>query len=73
MVATGSKNIQESRSFLGLLNYYTKFIPKLLHPLNDLLRKDHKWQWTKQCSEDFSGAKTSAHLAIQLAGYSYEI
>ena len=37
------KNIQKLRSFLGLLNYYAKFIPSLaslLHPLNDLLRKD---------------------------------
>lgn len=35
------KNVQELRSFLGLLNYYGKFIPNLatiLHPLNSLLR-----------------------------------
>ena len=47
------KNIQELKSFLGLLNYYAKFIPNLallLHPLNKLLKKDQKWQWTNQCS-----------------------
>ena len=35
-------NIQELRSFLGLLNYYGKFLPNLattLHPLNNLLYK----------------------------------
>ncbi len=36
------RNIQELRLFLGLLNYYGKFIPNLasiLHPLNRLLCK----------------------------------
>ena len=40
------KNIQELRSFLGLLNYYAKFIPNLaslLYPLHELLRKDCRW------------------------------
>ena len=35
------KNVNELRSFLGLINYYGKFIPHLatiLHPLNDLLK-----------------------------------
>ena len=33
-------NVQELRSFLGLINYYGKFIPNLstlLHPLNALV------------------------------------
>ena len=37
------RNVQELRSFLGLLNYYGRFIPNLasiLHPLNALLRRD---------------------------------
>ena len=39
------KNVTELRSFLGLLNYYGRFIPNLttmIHPLNELLRKDVK-------------------------------
>ena len=39
------KNITELRSFLGLLNYYGKFLPNLstlLHPLNNLLHHDCK-------------------------------
>ena len=61
-------NIQELRSFLGLLNYYGKFIPNLstiLHPLNALLRADQKWIWNKECTEAFRLAKrhlTSAQL-----------
>lgn len=51
----------EVRSLLGMVNYYGKFIPKastLLHPLNALLRKDHDFKWTKQCSEAFQKIKT---------------
>ena len=39
-------NVQELRSFLGLLNYYGKFIRNLssiLHPLNRLLQVQQKW------------------------------
>ena len=53
-------NIQQLRSFLGLLNYYGKFIPKLaslLHPLNELLRQDTPWVWDEQCAQAFSEAK----------------
>ena len=66
------KNIQELRSFLGLLNYYAKFIPSLaslLHPLNDLLRKDYKWQWTKQCSKIYVEAKKKLTSVPVLAHY----
>ena len=48
------KNVQELRSILGLINYYGKFIPyaaTILHPLNNLLRKDAKWKWSKSCRE----------------------
>ena len=40
-------NVQQLRSFLGLVNYYGKFIPNtstLLHPLNSLLQADKKWE-----------------------------
>ncbi|MCG8525360.1 MAG: hypothetical protein MI748_03190 [Opitutales bacterium] len=40
--------ITELRSFLGMINYYHKFIPRmamLVGPLNELLRKDVEWCW----------------------------
>jgi hypothetical protein len=53
------KNVQELRSFLGLLNYYGRFIvSSLIHPLNELLCRDTPWKWTKECSHAFKAAKT---------------
>ena len=42
-------NTTELRSFLGLLNYYGKFIPNLatmIHPLNTLLRQGARRKWS---------------------------
>ena len=60
ILAPTPKSVQELRSFLGLLNYYGKFIPNLatlIHPLNKLLCKDQIWQWSKACDESFKLAK----------------
>ena len=40
------KNQQQLRAFLGLVNYYGKFLPSLsttTHPLNQLLQHNSKW------------------------------
>ena len=64
------RNLQELRSFLGLLNYYGKFIPNLaslLHPLNSLLQHDQPWRWTPDCEEAFQQAKqalTSSNVLV---------
>ena len=58
------KNVNELRSFLGLVNYYGKFIPCLstiLHPLNNLLKTGTKWEWSKECSQAFKQAKQNSH------------
>ncbi len=55
------KNITELRAFLGLLNYYGKFIPNLsstLHPLYQLLTHGTKWSWTPKRMKAFTLAKT---------------
>ena len=47
-----------------------KFIPNLaslLHPLHELLKKDHKWEWTKKCSEVFAETKEKMSSAPVLA------
>ena len=64
------KNTQQLRSFLGLLNYYRKFLPNLatiVQPLNDLLQKNRKWLWTAQCTQAVKTAKqllTTSNLLI---------
>ena len=66
------RNVQELRSFLGLLNYYGKFLPNLattLHPLNNLLQKGKQWKWTADCKEAFEKAKTEIVSSSVLAHY----
>ena len=65
-------NVTELRSFLGMINYYGKFIPNLsslCHPLNNLLRAGQKWRWTKQCAKAFDQAKEKLSKAEVLAHY----
>lgn len=43
-------NVTELKAYLGLLNYYNKFLPNLstvLAPVHKLLQIDTKWQWGK--------------------------
>ena len=52
--------VTELRSFLGLANYYRKFIKgysKMVSPLIDLLKKDNQWDWSMQCQMAFEGLK----------------
>ena len=66
------RNIQELRSFLGLLNYYGKFIPNLstlIHPLNSLLQKSKKWIWTSDCKQAFEQAKEALSSSRVLIHY----
>ena len=49
--APGPKNLTELQSYLGLLNYYGKFIPNLssnLQVLYKLLHKNTKFNWTQE-------------------------
>ena len=70
--APAPTNLQELRSFLGLLNYYGKFIPNLstlIHPLNQLLQADRKWSWTEECAKAFECAKTQLTSSNLLTHY----
>ena len=53
-------DVSQLRSFLGLLNYYSKFLPNLssiLAPLYQLLQKQKKWSWGKEQEDAFRKAK----------------
>ena len=43
---------QQLRSFLGLVNYYGKFIPGL-STTTQLLRHKVRWEWSKDCQKAF--------------------
>lgn len=48
------------RSFLGMLNYYSQFVKEmrsLRAPLDKLLCKDVKFEWTNECRNSFNRAK----------------
>ena len=51
--APAPKNVSELQSFVGMVNYYGKFIPNLvgkLHPLYSLLKNGTKWNWSVECA-----------------------
>ena len=53
-------NVKQVRSALGMMGYYRKFIlgyAKIAQPLNDLLKKETKFEWTEQCEKAFNELK----------------
>ena len=66
------RNVSELRSFLGQINYYSKFVPDLssiLAPLHQLLRAGQRWDWTDACHAAFTAAKAKVTEAPMLAHY----
>jgi RNase H-like domain found in reverse transcriptase len=52
--------VKQVRGFIGFANFYRQFIKKfseLTLPLNNLLRKNTKFNWTDQCQEAFETLK----------------
>ena len=69
-------NTKELQSFLGLANYYRRFITgfaKLSHPLNILLRKNTKFIWTIESQKAFDEIKSKFSSAPVLAYPNREI
>ncbi|XP_063952108.1 uncharacterized protein K02A2.6-like [Lytechinus pictus] len=55
------QSVSELRSYLGLLNYYRKFIPNLAHeiaPLTDLLKSERKFVWNIEAERAFLRSKS---------------
>ncbi|KAG2009522.1 reverse transcriptase-RNase H-integrase [Coprinopsis cinerea AmutBmut pab1-1] len=54
------KNVKQVRQFLGFGNFYRRFIrdySKIAKPLNDLTRKNNKFEWTSATEEAFQELK----------------
>ena len=60
MEAPQPKNVWELKLYLGLLTYYSKFLPSMstvLAPLYQLLRLRARWHWGKKEHESFLASK----------------
>lgn len=65
-------NISELKSFLGMVNFYAKFIPNLsshLVPLYELLKKGRHYFWGKKQNDVFERVKQLLCSAEVLAHY----
>ena len=65
-------NVSKLRSFLGMVNHYAKFIPKLtdrLIPFYSLLKKDTSWIWTSACDNAFKNVKKFLTSPLALTHY----
>ncbi|GBN26032.1 Retrovirus-related Pol polyprotein from transposon 412 [Araneus ventricosus] len=70
------KNVQEVKSFLGLVNFYGKFCKKLAtiaNPLNSVTKKDVTFKWSKDCQVAFEQIKKEICSPKVLVPYDTEL
>lgn len=63
------RKVKHLRAFLGLCNFYRRFIPEygaITIPLNDLLRKGRKWSWSDIEQKAFDSVKQRFLQTIEL-------
>ena len=63
-------NVSEVRSFLGLINFVSRFVPNLAteaEPLQRLTRSGSKWTWGPEQQKSFQALKNSISSASCLA------
>ena len=66
---TAPTTVSEIQSFLGLAGYYRHFIEgfsKIAKPMTELLKKDKKFEWTKDCEKSFNELKTRLTTSLVL-------
>ena len=65
-------NVTELRSYLGILNYYCRFLPDLssrLALLHLLLHKGVSWRWGNSQRDAFESTRNMLHSSIVLVHY----
>jgi len=53
-------NLRQLRGFMGLAGYYRRFVKgfsRIASPLNHLMKKNQKFEWTEKCQEAFDKLK----------------
>jgi hypothetical protein len=63
------KSIHQVRSFLSLAGYYRRFILNFFNiskPITELLKKDTKYVWSKDCDEAFQILKKLLTTSLML-------
>ena len=66
------KNLKELQAWLGLVNYYAKFMQNLateLAPLYQLLKKEQKWEWGPVQRKAFQKTKSMLKSTMTLAHF----
>ena len=70
--APDPRYVTELKAYLGLLNYYGRFLPNLLttlQPLNELLCRCKRWKWSQACQKAFHLSKKALVDSPALAHY----
>ena len=70
------QDVTQLKSFLGLINYYSKFLPNLSHvlaPLYKLLQKTQKWTWGPAQATAFQKAKEELTSSRVLVHYNPDL
>lgn len=63
------QSVKQLQSFLGLCNYYRRFIPGYADKterLSQLLRKGVRWKWDEECQGTFAEIKQNFIKTVQL-------
>ncbi|XP_053691322.1 uncharacterized protein K02A2.6-like [Sabethes cyaneus] len=66
------ENVTELKAYLGLINFYNKFIPNMstkLGTLYNLLKKNVRFVWSKECDDVFQESKENLLNAELLEFY----
>ncbi|GBM22093.1 hypothetical protein AVEN_183372-1 [Araneus ventricosus] len=70
------RNAQELRQFLGMVTYYSRFIPDvstITYPLRKLLRKNQTFYRNKECQQAFLKLKEEISSDRVLAPFDPEL